>query len=155
VQLQHLDNYDSSVHRWRTFSDSGRATTPSTRWTSMRALLPPKVDAHELERQLTEEKATSLSLREACLDLTRELSESEHERRAALASLATVSATTSATAADHASAQERLREEVMQLEQMNRDLQAVRGELLNSTSWKATRPMRAVTSLLRRSSTGE
>lgn len=162
VTVQPLESSGSGQHVWRGTDEVGRRPSDAVRRSFATALLPPAVQVRDLERQRDESAALVTTLREAADGLVRELGDSERARRSADAEIAQLRTTVDAAAQESGA----LRSKVETLEAENA---AVRGELdstgrerdalgarchelLTSTSWKITRPVRAALGAVRRGS---
>ena len=148
ITVQPIDNFGSGQHDWHTFEQAGRRGSDAVRRAALTALLPPAVRLRELERQSEEDAALIASLRESAEGLAQELVVTENERRHGYEeigrlreALESETSTTSTLSARIESLQTELA-----AAQAERDALAVRcHEILHSTSWKATAPLRSLT----------
>ena len=169
VAAQPIDNTGSSQHTWRTFEDAGRREYADTRRADLASFLPPVATVRAAERRAEESTEQAQTYREATVGLAHELDRAENERRelagaldqsegarrelesetvrlqSALDALEAASAASAADAAAEAAAHQR---EIHRLSQAAADLLAQRTELLTSTSWAVTRPLRAASARL-------
>ncbi len=152
VTAQPIDSFGSGQHEWRTFEQAGRRGADAVRQAGLMALLPPAVKLRELERQGKEDSNLIASLREAAEGLAQELTVTEHERRQAHEEVdglrETLESMTTTTAALQATI-DGVQTELTSA-RAERDALAVRcHEILHSTSWKVTAPLRSLRGLRR------
>ncbi len=157
VETQPIDAFQSGQHRWRTFEEAGRRTSDETRRAAVAAFLPPAVTLRELERRSEASAVLAQTLQESAVGLAHELDQAENGRQVLEREIAEVrsalQALQDARAAEAAESQleiEALRQQVHALSSATADLVAQREALLGSRSWRVTRPLRAVSTMLRR-----
>lgn len=165
VTAQPVDNTGSSQHAWRTFEDAGRRSYAEMRRADLAAFLPPVATLRAAEQQAEEAAEQAQTYREATVGLAHELDRTESERQELERLLAQSegargelerevarlqSAIDELHASQTAEATEATarQEEVQHLSQIAADLVAQRTEMLSSTSWVVTRPLRALSAKL-------
>lgn len=160
VTVQPLESGGSGKHAWRSFSDAGRRPSDEVRRALTAALIPPLARLGDLERERDESVEQVATQREAVDGLVRELGVAERERRAIddeIQRLRDVLATeTTTTAALHAEAtglraeSDDLRAELGRVATERDALGALCHDVMTSTSWRVTRPIRSIRRATRR-----
>lgn len=145
VRALDIDNFDSAVHRWRTFDEASRVDPARFSRDAIYAMLPQEAVRRDLDQDLARQLAEATAYREATEGLANELGEAERGRRALAETAAALQAETARLQAESA----QLRDEMTGRDDHIAQLTGQRSEMLRSTSWRVTAPLRRLTGLAR------
>lgn len=148
VTGQSAETWGSSQHAWRTFEEAGRRPYEEAKRGDLASFLPPTATLRAAELRAEESAEQAQTYREATVGLARELDQAENGRQELEREIMNLRAALTASEAASAAEATARQQEIQQLRETNADLVAQRIDVLSSTSWTVTRPLRSVSAKL-------